>query len=152
MGSFRRNRSEFGKDFESSALHQEASSVTFKPYTNSEILQLSACHVFSPNSFNQLGHPIPNGLYDLKMGPFTDRGDLKCATCLLISSMCPGHVGHIELPVRVPNPLHLRELEKISRFICGTCGSKLRGDACSLCNGSAISRLGFDKWQPLNFH
>ena len=52
MGSFRRNRSEFGKDFESSAVHEEASSVTFRPYTSSEIKQLSACHVFNTNSFN----------------------------------------------------------------------------------------------------
>ena len=121
MGSFRRNRSEFGKDFESSALHQEASSVTFKPYTNSEILQLSACHVFSPNSFNQLGHPIPNGLYDLKMGPFTDRGDLKCATCLLISSMCPGHVGHIELPLPVCSPLFYSTILRLLKMSCMTC-------------------------------
>ena len=121
MGSFRRNRSEFGKDFESSAVHEEASSVTFRPYTSSEIKQLSACHVFNTNSFNQLGHPIPNGLYDLKMGPFTDRGDLKCATCLLISNLCPGHVGHIELPLPVCNPLFYSSILRLLKMSCMTC-------------------------------
>ena len=121
MGSFRRNRSEFGKDFESSAIHTELSSVTFKPYTSCEIKQLSACHVFNPDSFNQLGHPMPNGLYDLKMGPFTDRGDLKCATCLLISSMCPGHVGHIELPLPVCSPLFYSTILRLLKMSCMTC-------------------------------
>ena len=121
MGSFRRNRSEFGKDFESSAIHEELSSITFRPYSSNEIKQLSACHVFNPNSFNQLGHPIPNGLYDLKMGPFTDRNDLKCATCLLISSMCPGHVGHIELPLPVCNPLFYSTILRLLKMSCMTC-------------------------------
>ena len=121
MGSFRRNRSEFGKDFESSAIHEEASSIGFRPYSNSEIKQLSACHVFNPNTFNQLGHPMDNGLYDLKMGPFTDRGDLKCATCLLISSMCPGHVGHIELPLPVCSPLFYSTILRILKMSCMTC-------------------------------
>ena len=121
MGSFRRNRSEFGKDFESSAIHEELSSITFRPYSSNEIKQLSACHVYNPNSFNQLGHPLPNGLYDLKMGPFTDRNDLKCATCLLISSMCPGHVGHIELPLPVCNPLFYSTILRLLKMSCMTC-------------------------------
>ena len=122
MGSkFRRTRSEFGKDWDSSAIHTELSRLTFKPYTSSEIKQLSAVHIFNPNSFDQLGHPMSNGVYDLKMGPFTDRGDLKCGTCLLISSMCPGHVGHIELPLPVCSPLFYSTILRLLKMSCMAC-------------------------------
>ena len=124
MGSInRRNRqrNEFGRDFESTAIHEEASSVTFRPYSGSEIKQLSACHVFNTTSFNQLGHPVANGLYDLKMGPFTDRNNVKCATCLLTSDLCPGHIGHIELPLPVCNPLFYSTILRLLKMSCMTC-------------------------------
>ena len=45
------------------------------------------------------------GLYDLRMGPYTDRTTGVCLTCHLRGEHCPGHLGHIELPLPVCHPL-----------------------------------------------
>ena len=45
---------------------------------------------------DNLGRPVPNGVYDEKLGPF-DRFS-ECSTCGLREMFCPGHFGHIELP------------------------------------------------------
>ena len=49
----RRNRSD---DF--SVLHEELSDLTFGLYSAKEIKKLSACLVYNPVAFNQLGHPV----------------------------------------------------------------------------------------------
>ena len=118
MGSFRRNRSEIK---ENGAIHEEASGVHFGLFSSDEIRGLSACHVSSPVSFNGLGHPVPNGLYDLKMGPFSDRNDMMCSTCYLHCEHCPGHLGHMELPLPVANPLLYNTILKILKMSCISC-------------------------------
>ena len=71
MGSNqRRQRTEFSKD---EAIHDEATSVSFGVYSAEEIRKLSVVEIVNPLSFNQLGHPVPGGLYDLHMGPFTGK-------------------------------------------------------------------------------
>lgn len=50
-----------------------------------------------------MGNPAVNGLYDLALGPPDSRE--VCATCMQNFSNCPGHFGHIELPLTVYNPL-----------------------------------------------
>ena len=39
-------------------LHEELSDLTFGLYSAKEIKKLSACLVYNPVSFNQLGHPV----------------------------------------------------------------------------------------------
>ena len=41
----------------------------------------------------------------------------NCGTCSLTDMKCPGHLGHIELPVPVYHPLWMRQLELVS-IIC----------------------------------
>ena len=38
----------------------------------------------------------------------------NCGTCSLTDMKCPGHLGHIELPVPVYHPLWMRQLELVS--------------------------------------
>lgn len=119
MGSqYRRQRTEFSKD---EAIHDEATSVSFGAYSAEEIRKLSVVELSNPLSFNQLGHPVPKGLYDLHMGPFTDRGELMCSTCMLYCEHCPGHLGHIELPLPVCNPLFYNTILKCLKMSCVTC-------------------------------
>ena len=119
MGSHqRRQRTEFSKD---EAIHDEATSVSFGVYSAEEIRKLSVVEIVNPLSFNQLGHPVPGGLYDLRMGPFTDRGELMCQTCMLYCEHCPGHLGHIELPLPVCNPLFYNTILKLLKMSCITC-------------------------------
>jgi len=101
------------------------SSVHFSPLPSAEIRALSVCSVVNPNSFNQLGHPNPNGLYDLRMGPFTEGAQVTCATCQLSGDYCPGHLGHIDLPLPVCNPLYHNELLQALKLGCIHC-HKLR--------------------------
>ena len=86
-------------------VHVQAESLTFGMYSAAEIRALSVVHVTNPVAFNQLGHPLEAGLYDLKMGPFSDRDNMTCTTCHLNSEHCPGHIGHIDLPLPVVNSL-----------------------------------------------
>lgn len=51
--------------------------LKLKYYTDQEVKQLSVVKVFSPITFNSLGHTIPGGLYDLAMGPISERGNVK---------------------------------------------------------------------------
>ncbi|XP_059079806.1 DNA-directed RNA polymerase I subunit RPA1-like [Tigriopus californicus] len=103
------------------ALHDFPQSVTFGLYDQDEIRSLSACAITSPVSFNALAHPVPGGLYDLRMGPFTDRADQICATCLLTCEHCPGHIGHIELPLPVCNPLFYSTILQTLKLSCVAC-------------------------------
>ncbi|CAB4066759.1 DNA-directed RNA polymerase II subunit RPB1,DNA-directed RNA polymerase I subunit RPA1 [Lepeophtheirus salmonis] len=92
----------------------------FGMFSSEEIRNLSAMEITNPNSFNQLGHPVQGGLYDLRMGPYSDRY-MSCSTCLLRFDFCPGHFGHIELPLPVVNPLFYKELLTLIRHSCISC-------------------------------
>ena len=118
MSHFRRQRTEF-KDSE--VVQNVPKSVTFSLYSPEEIKSLSVCHVTQPESFNALLHPAAGGLYDLRMGPSTDRDSLMCATCMLTAEHCPGHIGHIELPLPVCNPLFYQTILQLLRLTCVHC-------------------------------
>lgn len=45
----------------------------------------------------------------------------SCATCHLTSGSCPGHCGHIEMPVPVYNPTFMNQLLRLLRAKCVYC-------------------------------
>ena len=47
--------------------------------------------------------------------------DFSCATCSLDSHACPGHFGHIEMPVPVYNPITYKLLYKLLQSTCYYC-------------------------------
>lgn len=47
---------------------------------------------------------------------------IRCATCHLLSYACPGHVGHIELPVPVYHVTFMDQLLRLLRAKCAYCG------------------------------
>ncbi|OWK62441.1 DNA-directed RNA polymerase I subunit RPA1 [Lonchura striata] len=77
--------------------------VSFGMYTAEEIRKLSVKSITNPQYLDNVGNPAVNGLYDLALGPPDSRE--VCATCMQNFSNCPGHFGHIELPLAVYNPL-----------------------------------------------
>lgn len=103
----------------------EIASVDFSVLSDDEIRLLSAKQVTNPVVFDNLGHPISGGLYDLSMGAFLRN---ICHTCGLDDKFCPGHLGHIELPVPVYNPLFFNQLYILLRSTCLYC-HHLRMDA-----------------------
>lgn len=96
----------------------EITSVDFGILSADEIRKLSAKQITNPTVFDNLGHPISNGLYDLALGAFLRN---ICTTCGLDDKFCPGHQGHIELPISVYNPLFFNQMYIFLRSSCLYC-------------------------------
>jgi len=88
-------------------------------YNPEEIIKMSACEVTVPSSFDGFGHPLPDGLYDLRMGPLSS--DQTCLTCKLGYFNCPGHFGHYKLSRVVLNPLTFDSVYSIAKSCCTNC-------------------------------
>uniref|UniRef100_A0A8C3JZE6 DNA-directed RNA polymerase subunit n=1 Tax=Calidris pygmaea TaxID=425635 RepID=A0A8C3JZE6_9CHAR len=93
--------------------------VSFGMYTAEEIRKLSVKAITNPQYLDNVGNPASNGLYDLALGP-PDSKEV-CATCMQNFSNCPGHFGHIELPLTVYNPLFFDKLYLLIRGSCLNC-------------------------------
>ncbi|KAI5950805.1 RPA190 [Candida jiufengensis] len=96
----------------------EITSVDFGVLSDEEVAKLSAKQITNPIVFDNLGHPINGGLYDLSLGAFLRN---VCTTCGLDEKFCPGHMGHIELPVPVYNPMFFNQLYIFLRSSCLYC-------------------------------
>ncbi|SCU84524.1 LANO_0C01596g1_1 [Lachancea nothofagi CBS 11611] len=96
----------------------EITSVDFGVMTALDIRNVSAMQITNPTVLDNLGHPISGGLYDLALGAFLRN---LCATCGLDEKFCPGHQGHIELPVPCYNPLFFSQLYIYLRSSCLYC-------------------------------
>lgn len=98
----------------------EITSVDFGVLLASEVKRLLAKQITNPTVFDNLGHPISGGLYDLALGAFLKN---LCTTCGLDEFGCPGHQGHIELPVPVYNPLFFNQVYLFLRSLCLYCNN-----------------------------
>lgn len=96
--------------------------LRFGFYSEKEARRLSVRRIISPHAFDDLGRPISRGLYDPALGP-SSYADGPCPTCGLEYFNCPGHFGHIELPVALPNPLLLKIIVQIMKCSCWRCHS-----------------------------
>ena len=70
---------------------------------------------------------------DLLMRSFSgalDRDEV-CDTCSLSQLHCPGHLGHVTLPLPVFNPVYFRDLHKLLRGSCTSCHRLLSPPAAS---------------------
>uniref|UniRef100_A0A8D0FX03 DNA-directed RNA polymerase subunit n=1 Tax=Strix occidentalis caurina TaxID=311401 RepID=A0A8D0FX03_STROC len=81
--------------------------------------KLSVKSITNPQYLDNVGNPAINGLYDLALGPPDSRE--VCATCVQNFNNCPGHFGHIELPLTVYNPLFFDKLYLLIRGSCLNC-------------------------------
>ncbi|KAI9310913.1 hypothetical protein BX666DRAFT_2032405 [Dichotomocladium elegans] len=97
----------------------EIDSVSFSFYEPQEIRNISVKQIVNPVLFDALGHPTKGGLYDPALGPY--QKTQICGTCSQDSIHCPGHFGHIELPVPAYNPMFFDNLYAIFRGKCFYC-------------------------------
>lgn len=67
--------------------------------------------------------PVPEGPYDAHMG--TTDHSWRCETCGNVKTICPGHVGSIDLNYPVKNPLFREQLLKWLKVVCFDCGRLL---------------------------
>ncbi|KAF2196404.1 beta and beta-prime subunits of DNA dependent RNA-polymerase [Delitschia confertaspora ATCC 74209] len=90
--------------------------VEFGFLGSKDIKELSVKRITNPTTFDSFLHPVPGGLYDGALGAFLDK---PCSTCNLTAFHgCPGHCGHIELPVPV---YHVSFMDQLLRLLRGKC-------------------------------
>lgn len=94
--------------------------MVFRLFTEDDIRKMSVLQIITADSFDTIGHPLKGGLYDLTLGPSGMQID-SCLTCKQSVRYCPGHFGHIELPLPVINPLFMKDICNIIRSACKTC-------------------------------
>ncbi len=90
-------------------------------YSDEETRSRSIIEVTSPQAFDDLGTPLPHGLYDPLLGPTDSQNTSPCPTCGNLYLNCPGHAGHIELCVPVYQPLSFPKLLILLRNKCLSC-------------------------------
>ena len=95
------------------------SAVHFLTYTGPQLCSISVKKITNPETFDSLLHPNLGGLYDPSLGP-SDKFDL-CGTCGLNYVHCPGHMGHIALPLPVYHPVFFMSLYQLLRASCWAC-------------------------------
>ena len=101
--------------------HYYPKAVTFGFLTTGDVKKISVVDIRNPDSFNQLGTPNTGGLYDPAMGPYDRYKRTNCGTCQLNFNHCPGHYGHIDLPLPTFHPLFQRTVIKILKQACPVC-------------------------------
>lgn len=100
--------------------HQDSEHLLFSVFTANDVRNLSVTKIRTPLSFNILGHPLKGGLYDPSLGTTKSSSEL-CSTCGHSGFKCPGHFGHIELPVPIVNPLFHKALSVLLKLSCTSC-------------------------------
>ncbi|CAH0691686.1 unnamed protein product [Spodoptera exigua] len=94
--------------------------VQFLMFTDEDVKKLSVAKITNSQCFDAIGNPTKGGLYDSALGPLRDRNE-TCGTCNNVLLHCPGHFGHIELPLVVVNPLFIKNVYSIFRISCLKC-------------------------------
>ena len=102
----------------SQPVSSQIGSVSFGFLASKDIHALSARRIVSANTFDTLLNPVPGGLYSAELGQF---GDNACATCGLKTPQCPGHCGHIEMPVPCYHPTFMDQVLRLMRATCIYC-------------------------------
>ena len=103
----------------SEVIGRDVVGVSFGFFSGSELLSLSVAPLTNPHTFDSLHQPVPNGLYDERMGPL-DLHD-RCVTCGLTQSACLGHLGHIALTLPVYQPLLFSLSYQLLKAKCWHC-------------------------------
>jgi DNA-directed RNA polymerase beta' subunit len=100
---------------------REIGFINFGILSADEILKMSVCEL---NTSTLSGN---GSVYDARMGFSSDNHDKTCITCNLDYEGCPGHYGHIVLPVPIIHP-NLKFFKMVSSFvkcICYKCSKLL---------------------------
>ncbi|XP_068181664.1 DNA-directed RNA polymerase I subunit RPA1 [Antennarius striatus] len=93
--------------------------MSFGIYSAEELRKLSVKAITNPMFLDAVGNVAPNSLYDLALGPADNKE--VCSTCCQDFNNCPGHMGHVELPLPVYNPLFFDKLFLLLRGSCLVC-------------------------------
>ncbi|KAA8914558.1 hypothetical protein FN846DRAFT_926797 [Sphaerosporella brunnea] len=108
-----------------SPVASEITSVEFNFLSTEEIHAVSVKQIVNPVTFAATASgkpPVPllGGLYDPALGA-TESLRQRCSTCHLDYQFCPGHMGHISLPIPIYNVTFFDQLLRLLRATCVYC-------------------------------
>lgn len=98
-------------------------SIIFGILNPTFIRRYSAAEIFTDEVYDEDGTPITGGVMDLRLG--TIEPNQRCQTCGNPPSRCPGHFGHIELPMPMVNYLFTKQIYTLLQITCRSCGRLL---------------------------
>jgi DNA-directed RNA polymerase subunit A' len=84
------------------------------------IRRMSVAEISNPDTYDEDGMPIPTGVMDPRLG--TLEPGQRCKTCGNTYLGCPGHFGHVELPVPVIHIGFVKNIHLLLRATCRSCG------------------------------
>jgi len=93
--------------------------VKFSIFSPEMVRKMSEIKVIVPDTYNEDGYPIDDGLMDQRMGVI-DPG-LRCKTCGGSVHNCPGHFGHIDLVRPVIHTEFARIVTYVLKMTCSSC-------------------------------
>ncbi len=99
---------------------KEIKKLKFRVFSPERVRQIAVATVEVPDTYNEDGLPIKNGLMDLRMGVI-DPG-LRCKTCGGKIKGCKGHFGKIELIRPVVHVGYSKKVYQILAMTCRKCG------------------------------
>ncbi|MFH1200338.1 MAG: DNA-directed RNA polymerase subunit A', partial [Candidatus Micrarchaeota archaeon] len=97
--------------------------IEFSFYSPEQLRKMSAVKINVPDTYDEDGYPISNGLADQHLGVI-DPG-LRCKTCGGRMKTCSGHFGHIELVRPVLHVGYAKTLYQLLKATCRRCGRLL---------------------------
>ena len=100
----------------------EICEVEFSIMSTDEVRRTSVVEITDATLYSK-GVPHMNGMLDVRMGTIDRR--LSCATCGQDIRTCPGHFGHIELPLPMYHIGFLDNTLKTLRSVCFFCSRLL---------------------------
>jgi len=95
---------------------KKISKINFGLLSPDKIRKMSVAQIITPDTYDEDGYPIENGLMDPRLGVI-DPG-LRCKTCGARGGECPGHFGHINL---VRPVIHVGFADTIYKILGSTC-------------------------------
>ncbi|HID90832.1 TPA: DNA-directed RNA polymerase subunit A', partial [Candidatus Bathyarchaeota archaeon] len=103
-----------------SQLYSLIRTIKFGLLSPDEIRKLSVAEIRTPDTYDEDGMAIMNGLMDGRLGAL-EPGQ-RCETCGNTAANCQGHFGHIELAVPVIHVSFVNNIYILLMTTCRNCG------------------------------
>ncbi|MEM3180801.1 MAG: DNA-directed RNA polymerase subunit A' [Candidatus Micrarchaeaceae archaeon] len=100
--------------------------IKFGVFSPEQIRKMSVAKLTVPDTYNEDGYPIDNGLLDQRLGVI--EPGLVCKTCGGRAKECPGHFGHIDLVRPVIHAEFAKIIYMLLRSTCQKCHRILLDD------------------------
>jgi DNA-directed RNA polymerase subunit A' len=105
---------------------KKISQINFGLMSPEEIRKMSVIKIETPDTYDEDGYPIENGLMDPHLGVIDPS--LRCRACGAKGGDCQGHFGSINLARPVIHVGFGDTIHKILRSSCNSCGRILLND------------------------